>query len=1142
VTSPANGFVNAFGGRYYRIARAEELPPFFVNLVSASDLWMFISSNGALTAGRGDSDHACFPYQTVDRIHDSAGVAGPVSSIVVATAQGEVAWDPFAPHTPRLHEVGRSLYKSVEGDRIWFEERHEGLGLVFRYGWSTADEHGFIRTCELENLRDEPCRLRLLDGLRNLLPPGIILRLLNTASNLTDAYKTAEVVPGTTLAVYSLSAGITDHPVAMESLRATTVWSEGLPGARLLLSDPAAEEFLAGRLPAAETRRRGLRCSYYLCAPLELAPRQTVRWVMAVDTGLGQAEVVACRRRLESGPQAAIVQAAADAATLRLRALVGAADGLQAGGDETVTAHHFANTLFNILRGGVFADGHRVAAADFSAFVGQHNPACAARHAGLFAALPANLSRADLLARCAAAGDPALLRLAEEYLPLLFSRRHGDPSRPWNRFSIRLRDEHDRPLLAYEGNWRDIFQNWEALCLSHPGFLNAAVAKFLNTSTADGHNPYRVTQSGFEWEVPEPENPWASIGYWGDHQVVYLLKLLEWSDRCEPRALRAALRQPRYSYALVPYRIASYAQMRRDPRATITFDTARHREIMQRVEASGADAKLAAAPDGGVLHVNLTEKLLVSLLARLVNFVPGGGLWMNTQRPEWNDANNALVGHGVSLVTLCYLRRLAAHVRTTLLPALGDGDVAVSSAVADLAAAVGAVLRAHVQATETVTTEPSARRAFFDALAQLGSDYRAKVYTEGPGAATAVPPAAITGLFDLALRFIDATIRANRRADGLYHSYNQLAFAEQPPALHVTHLQVMLEGQVAVLSSGLLTPAESVALLDAMRRSPLYRPDQRSYVLYPDRQLPGFLERNVIPAAVWAGCPLFAELAAAGDRRLVLVDAAGDRRFHPDLVNEAALESRLAQLGADARWAAAVAAQAPQVSAAYEQVFNHRAYTGRSGSMFGFEGLGCIYWHMVAKLLLAVQETLVAALDTGAPEVARLTEQYYDVRAGLGFNKTPAEYGAFPTDPYSHTPGHSGAQQPGMTGQVKEEILTRLGELGLRIDGGRVTFAPRFLRRSEFTAAPDRFRSIAADRTEQELALPAGALAFTFCGTPVVYRLTDGPARLQIHRTDGRTRTLDGTTLDAETSAALLARDGSIARIEAELGAGHRFL
>jgi hypothetical protein len=43
---------------------------------------------------------------------------------------------------------------------------------------------------------------------------------------------------------------------------------------------------------------------------------------------------------------------------------------------------------------------------------------------------------------------------------------------------------------------------------------------------------------------------------------------------------------------------------------------------------------------------SLAEKLLTLLLAKLVNFVPEGGIWMNTQRPEWNDANNALVGKG----------------------------------------------------------------------------------------------------------------------------------------------------------------------------------------------------------------------------------------------------------------------------------------------------------------------------------------------------------------------------------------------------------------------------------------------------------------------------------------------------------------
>ena len=40
------------------------------------------------------------------------------------------------------------------------------------------------------------------------------------------------------------------------------------------------------------------------------------------------------------------------------------------------------------------------------------------------------------------------------------------------------------------------------------------------------------------------------------------------------------------------------------------------------------------------------------------NFIPEGGIWMNTQRPEWNDANNALVGNGVSMVTLYYLEKI----------------------------------------------------------------------------------------------------------------------------------------------------------------------------------------------------------------------------------------------------------------------------------------------------------------------------------------------------------------------------------------------------------------------------------------------------------------------------------------------------
>jgi hypothetical protein len=95
----------------------------------------------------------------------------------------------------------------------------------------------------------------------------------------------------------------------------------------------------------------------------------------------------------------------------------------------------------------------------------------------------------------------------------------------------------------------------------------------------------------------------------------------------------------------------------KDAYATIDFDWELEREIDARVKERGTDGKLIYLKDGRILHTTLTEKLLTLLLAKLVNLVPEGGLWMSTQRPEWNDANNALVGKGLSVVTLGYLRR-----------------------------------------------------------------------------------------------------------------------------------------------------------------------------------------------------------------------------------------------------------------------------------------------------------------------------------------------------------------------------------------------------------------------------------------------------------------------------------------------------
>ena len=100
------------------------------------------------------------------------------------------------------------------------------------------------------------------------------------------------------------------------------------------------------------------------------------------------------------------------------------------------------------------------------------------------------------------------------------------------------------------------------------------IAKFVNASTIVGFNPYRITREGIDWEAPEPNDPWAHIGYWGDHQIVYLLRLLELSQQYHGDRLVTLLGTRIFSYANVPYRIKPYADLLKDRWNTIEFDRA----------------------------------------------------------------------------------------------------------------------------------------------------------------------------------------------------------------------------------------------------------------------------------------------------------------------------------------------------------------------------------------------------------------------------------------------------------------------------------------------------------------------------------------------------------------------------------------
>jgi hypothetical protein len=753
-----------------------------------------------------------------------------------------------------------------------------------------------------------------------------------------------------------------------------------------------------------------------------------------------------------------------------------------------------------------------------------------ARHEAALSALPNALHYSDLLSTIEELGDRQLERLCREYLPITFGRRHGDPSRPWNEFAIKLKDDRGDKLLFYQGNWRDIFQNWEALTFSFPEFVENVIAKFLNATTADGYNPYRISKEGIDWEVEDPDDPWSHIGYWGDHQIIYLLKLLELSHRFHPQRLLALLSKPIFSYANVPYRIKSFESLLENAKSTVVYDREAAQRIEQRVAEKGADGKLMLDANGDVYQVNLCEKLLVPLLSKLGNLVLDGGIWLNTQRPEWNDANNALVGHGLSMVTLYYMRRYVDFLRRLL--AQESGSVSMSREVSEWLEETAAALSDVRAKLEGRAVSAETRYRLLARLGEAASRYRQTIYgKETFSDMVEQPLAQVNDMLDDALAAIDHSIEQNRREDGMYHAYNLVGLKSE--AIEVEHLYAMLEGQVAALSSGAIASAEAADVFETLFESDMYRDDVRTFMLYPDRPLPRFLQKNRIPAEQFESIPLLTQMVERGDDSIVLRDEDGCYRFNADLRNRGDLTARLDDLAPG--YGDEVQHARQSLLDLYEQVFNHKAFTGRSGTMFGYEGLGSVYWHMVSKLLLVVQENFFVALAEGADEntCRRLGQLYYRVREGLGFNRTPDEFGAFPTDPYSNTPKHAGAQQPGMTGLVKEEVLTRFGELGVRVSEGAVNFELALLRAREFVGSPRTFRFLDVDGQWQELSVPKSVLAFTWCQVPFVYRLDDSaePA-VTVTLDDGSHLTPIGLTLPPELSAELFMRSGRIRQIE----------
>jgi hypothetical protein len=1123
------------GEKYYKIENHDTMRPFFMSIVSDSDHWLFISSNGGLTAGRKNADFALFPYYTDDKITEFADVTGSKSIFQIRFDDQVVLWEPYSERFNENYNLTRNLYKNFYGNKIIFEEINNDLQLTFRYQWSSSNLFGFVKKSEIINSSKRDYSVTALDGIQNIIPHGVSSDLQMSTSNLVDAYKRSELHTESGLGIYALSAIIVDKAEPSEALKANVVWSLGMSNARHLLSSKQLPAFRKLKQITDEADVKAEKGAYFISDDFFLPQKSSKDWKIIANVNQNQSQVIQlCESIIHDRTLEKRVFDDVELGQQNLIALVASADGLQFTADKLIDTRHFSNVLFNIMRGGIFDEHYQIEKNDFTSYLKKANIEVFEKNTLFVKNLNDTFSYIELLDLIDSENDEDLVRLCTEYLPLKFSRRHGDPSRPWNKFSINTRSEiDDSKILDYEGNWRDIFQNWEALAYSYPNFIEGMIHKFLNASTFDGYNPYRVTKDGFDWEAIEPDNPWSYIGYWGDHQIVYLLKFLEFIEKYYPGKLNSYLDKECFVYAAVPYTIKSYQDILKNPKDTIEYNHDWEHKIIKQRSKTGVDGALIRNNSNEIYHVNFIEKILATVLAKMSNFIPEGGIWMNTQRPEWNDANNALVGNGVSMVTLCYLRRFLKSFQQIIERSTLE-NVKISSEMVGFYHATRECLKAN-QGLLSEKINDHERKKILDQLGEAASEYRLHVYKSGFwGQKRTVSMDGLKRFTAVSIAFIDHSIQANQRTDKLYQSYNLMSVDSDK--VIVSNLSEMLEGQVAVLSSGCLDGKASLEIVDALRSSALYRPDQNSYILYPNKELPKFLEKNNIPEARVEKSNLLTKLLADSNSSLVSKDVKGGYHFNGNFHNANDLKAALAALSKNEEYYVLVEKESDQILQIFEDIFNHKAFTGRSGTFYGYEGLGSIYWHMVSKLHLAVQEVIEKAYQDkeDVSVINALAKHYDEIGEGIGVHKTPEVYGAFPTDPYSHTPLHKGAQQPGMTGQVKEDILTRKGELGIKVKEGKLSFSPTLLHKDQFLQQEQIVSFVDFEDTPYFVTLGKESLAFTVCQVPIIYKM-GGKNQIEVEYKNSRIETFSGLTLNDDVSQDIFKRTGEVSQVTVEI-------
>ena len=448
-------------------------------------------------------------------------------------------------------------------------------------------------------------------------------------------------------------------------------------------------------------------------------------------------------------------------------------------------------------------------------------------------------------------GEP--VRFADgdkENIFYLYSRKHGDPEREYNYFTM-LPEYYSQG----NGNYRDVNQNRRCDVRFHPWVQDADIRQFFSLVQTDGYNPLVVEEMTFTTTDPAPlldllaadSRPAAAVrfaapytpgqlamdaerwqyapghdaaelvrkalaaadcepnadfkeGYWTDHWT-YDLDLIESYLAVYPDCAEGLL----YGTPSLPWYESRAAVL---PRSQRYEDTAAGWRQTQFLRPRQTTRKWVQTQDGARAVSTLIEKLVLLCAVKTATLDPAGiGIEMEGGKPGWYDALNGLPAlFGSSVAESCELARLLRFTADAL----------------DHAPAPLALYRELAELIKTLqdlpaVSDPAAR---WDAANTAKEHYRAAVEEGFAGARTTVDPAALASCLRGWLGMVQQGLqRGEAMQGGICPTY--LIFTTADGQQFTPHtVPLFLEGPTRRMKT--LPQAECRALAAAVQSSDLY--------------------------------------------------------------------------------------------------------------------------------------------------------------------------------------------------------------------------------------------------------------------------------------------------------------------------------